>query len=417
MKRLFLTVIFFYWVTTVFVPIVYTVLFGLEYENMLAAPEYRMKAAVIMTSMLFLASILIFISNGSNDRLEPIIFVPNRYTEVVTIGQIFLVFILGGGSLSAYAYINWSGQLNGTLINYIELFIEIVPLIIIRLLSENNNKELFAIVLYVLYTVSKSSRSGVMYVVLFYLCMRIASSKCKGVNVKRLLLVGIGSLSAPFIYFFTSNNRGFDYSDGKVLLDRIIQRLSCLDCFGRAVQAYELKDYNITLFNEKYSFWKQLRIFINTLVPGDIFESDVWANQYHRSIFSDYTIEWSQTNYMSINLTLPGYLLLKYSVPIAIVLGAVIIYLLYRICDKYKNYNVCRVVAVMGLWELLYFFDWTFVFVRIERIIFTVFAYYEYRKIKETGCIEIGKYRFRLFGKKGQSYVTSQYYYQLSQQR
>ena len=256
-----------------------------------------------------------------------------------------------------------------------------------------------------------------MYVVLFYLCLRIASSKCKGLNVKRLFMIGIGAGAAPFIYLFTSNNRGLGYSGGKMLIDRIIERMSCLDWLGRVVQASELNDYNAMLFNEKYSLAKQLQMFVNTIVPGDIFEADVWANQYHRSIFSGYSIEWSQTNYMSINMTLPGYLLLKYSITVAIIIGAVLIYLLYRICEKYKNTNVCRVVAVTGLWEILYFFDWTFVLVRIERIILTALVYYEFRLIKEKGCIGVGKYRIKLPKRKGRSYARNKCYYKLSQQR
>lgn len=404
MKRVFLSVIGFYWVTTVVVPFFYVLFFGYDISTF-STNEYQFKAALLMTFTLLLASVLIMMSGEKNERLAPTIKSPYKYMECVAAFHIFFILVLGGG-IAGFVNAVWSGDVNGTVYSYASLFLEVTPLMFIKIFSENEKKCTAAIVIYIIYTLTNTSRAGIMYVALFYICARVASTKYATGNKKRDLYMGIGGMvAAPFAFIFASGARGFHFENIKILMDNIISRLSSIDLLGRAVCAYEKKDYIASLFQEKYSFIRQMELIVNSALPGDIFKPDVMPNQYFRTIFLDYSLEWSETNYMSINLTLPGYLMLKYSVIPAVLIGAFLIFLMYKLCAKYKNNNFFRVAAITGLWELLCFFDWNMIFVRLERIAFTVFLYYEYRQLKETGCIRLGRLRFIICGRKWRWYA------------
>lgn len=85
----------------------------------------------------------------------------------------------------------------------------------------------------------------------------------------------------------------------------------------------------MTIFKDKYSPINQFKIFINNIVPGDIFEFDVYPNQYYRSAFMEFPLNRSKEYYTSINLTLPVYFYMYTNFFISVLMGGVLIWMYF----------------------------------------------------------------------------------------
>lgn len=83
------------------------------------------------------------------------------------------------------------------------------------------------------------------------------------------------------------------------------------------------------IFKDKYSPISQLKIFINNIVPGDIFEFDVYPNQYYRSAFMDFTLKRSKEFYTSINLTLPVYFYMYSNFVVSVLATGILIWVYF----------------------------------------------------------------------------------------
>ena len=167
------------------------------------------------------------------------------------------------------------------------------------------------------------------------------------------------------------------------MIDSIIGRCSILEILGRVLQGVHTSNYNVDLFESKYSIINQAQGAINSLLPGSIFPEDNMPNTYFRAIFSNYDEEFVRRNYMSINMTPIGYFSLKYSVPLSIVFAVLLVVFFYKVCKRNKNKLLFRVFAVIGLWEILYFFDWNMILIRFLKITMTLLTYFAYLSLRK----------------------------------
>lgn len=75
---------------------------------------------------------------------------------------------------------------------------------------------------------------------------------------------------------------------GMELTDQIVGRCSNLEVLGDALYQKKENLWNSDVFERKYSIENQFKICVNSLVIGDVFEDDVYPNQYYRTIFQRY---------------------------------------------------------------------------------------------------------------------------------
>jgi len=386
MKKLFLCTIWFYWATAIFIPNIYTLFIG--YSNTFSFGSgldniddvYKLEATLIFTIAVIF--ITVFLKRGRIDAiLEPINSLQDDiYFELITVFFIILILIIGKGSLSSYQRSVLQGGLSGSLFNYATFFFDIQTLFLARILSKARNKNIIPIVLYVAYTICIGSRSGLMFLVLFEVCDIFSGGKNKQKKLKYLLIL---VLLSPFAFLISTAIRGVEIKNVKFLIDSIIGRCSILEILGRVLQGVHTSNYNVDLFERKYSIINQAQGAINSLLPGSIFPEDNMPNTYFRAIFSNYDEEFVRRNYMSINMTPIGYFSLKYSVPLSIVFVVLLVVFFFKVCKRNKNKLLFRVFAVMGLWEILYFFDWNMILIRFLKITMTLLTYFAYLSLRK----------------------------------
>ena len=96
-------------------------------------------------------------------------------------------------------------------------------------------------------------------------------------------------------------------------------------------------------------------------MPGQIFDFDVMPNNYYRAMFLGYSESFVFDNYMSVNLTLPIYLYMKYSY-FSIIISIFYILGFYKLVLFLKRYPLLVIMFLSVFYNILYFFDWNMVF-------------------------------------------------------
>jgi hypothetical protein len=144
------------------------------------------------------------------------------------------------------------------------------------------------------------------------------------------------------------------------LYQRILGRLSYLDNVMMPVKyKKENCDECLRIFEDKYSFTNQFKIIVNNLVPGDVFEFDVYPNQYYRSAFMRLPEQEAKEHYTSINITLPVFLFMKTSFVPACFLAGIFFWLYYLFTLlAFKIHPLAGLVFISNIYSgLLTFFD------------------------------------------------------------
>lgn len=146
---------------------------------------------------------------------------------------------------------------------------------------------------------------------------------------------------------------------------KIMARISYLESVMLPIHYKNVNDkQRMTLFNEKYSPIKQLKLIINNLVPGDIFEFDVYPNQYYRAaFFIDFSTKRAKEFYTSINMTLPVYFYMYFSFWISCIAAAALIWLYFILTAVlFRVHPLLGVSLLATLYPgLLTFFDFVMI--------------------------------------------------------
>lgn len=112
------------------------------------------------------------------------------------------------------------------------------------------------------------------------------------------------------------------------LMYQIMGRVSYLENTMLPIH-YKNDEARMAIFKDKYSPVRQIQLLINNVVPGNVFEFDVYPNQYFRAAFMDFTLKRALEFYTSINVTLPVYFYMYTNFYISCLLAAASIWLYF----------------------------------------------------------------------------------------
>lgn len=379
MKRLFCCTLFLYWLVSVICPMLFFQCFGFYWNlDPKCPPEYMWKATIIVTITIFASILLINLISLKNSKLE------KKETNKIGLNYLTFVFIfyiigfgvISGFSIKKYMLMIFRGELSGGILSYIDLIANILCIFILYelYLDLPKRKEKQSVIIYIVYSLINASRAGVLNCVLVIICKAFSFKQNKKNKIRNIIVILSFIVVAPVSFLVITNIRDTSTDNLKVF-HLIVARCSNMETAGLALYQAEEKSYEKKVFKEKYSLSNQIKLITNTLVIGSVFEDDVYPNTYYRHIFMGYQKDFVRKNYMSINLTLPIYFVLKYSTIPGIFISILVIVFCYLLCEKYRNNGFFRIFAFIGLWNLLYFFDWVHLFSQLERIFFAYFMF------------------------------------------
>ena len=143
---------------------------------------------------------------------------------------------------------------------------------------------------------------------------------------------------------------------------KMVARISYDEIAGIELEQYMENKYQKEIFQEKYGVMNQLEQCINSIMPGDLFESDVQPNQYWRAVFVGWSLQGCQEHYMSMTSMLPMYLIMKYGFFYGIIISIVVIVGIYFLISKIKEPVVSSFLAGVIFYTFFQFFDWCYHF-------------------------------------------------------
>jgi hypothetical protein len=269
--------------------------------------------------------------------------------------KLVILFTTGGFAAAI------SGETNGTVSNYISLFFNPFTLLLVLLFVQKKRSNIvIAILFYVLSVTLSGSRSGIITIFfVFFIGYTFEIFKIYQKKLSNFLKYSI--FLTPIIFIFATKLRGVDEVFSlDFLLNQIVGRMSVLETSMLPVYYYD-NNLNLELFYDKFSFWNQLKLIIDGILPGQIFDFDVMPNNYYRAMFLDYSESFVFDNYMSVNLTLPIYLYLKYSY-FSIIFCVMYVLGFYKLTLLLKRYPLFVIILLSVFYNILYFFDWDMVF-------------------------------------------------------
>lgn len=388
MKRLYMYMLLFLWGSGVCFPVMWYLYRG-GFAKVYGTPDkYLWLSAKLVTWVVFISIFLIIIlpdfKKGISNLTIGSKLSRNTNSNVLVFYMLLgirLIDNLWNAYQSGLTVFQWmiQGGNQGRLMGYVGIFTDLSVLMAMYLLAYKKHIKVIPFVItYVFYTVVCGSRSGMMWILVILIGMLLCvENEPFKISLKQYLpYILIGILLMPVLYVVASSLRGYENYGFEYMVNQIVARISILEDSGVALRKADCGEWNAGLFYEKYSFVNQLKCIVNSMVPGSIFEQDIWPNLYYRAIFLGESVEQCRAMYCSNYLILPVYLLLKYQVVLAVVLSVVLLVGLYILLEIFEKYAISRICAVYLLWEVFCFFDWGFVADRFRGIICTfVFVY------------------------------------------
>ncbi len=376
MKRLFTLYIVYRWALCVFLPLIYFYVFRGRYVFLygLNCPDaYIWKAAAIITIPLLIFLLLALLIGGKyKDRyVEP--YMVKRveiYYYIVVAFNIVKIIVMGDYSkaLTSGASV-WS---------YLGLLFDIqVAFLLVIFLEKETINIVFEIGAFFLVTFVASSRSGLLTVVWSLALMLMVTRKYLKARKAFFLLILICCIMAPIVFRVTTLQRGKGVQNTTQLMDMIVGRCSYLETLGGALYQADQDEWEEEIFRDKYSLDNQFKQAVNTILPGDLFPGDVNPNQYYRAIFMGYSEEACKNAYTSINLSLSGYLYIKYGFILSIVFTVSLLLLLFLLSTcvpKLKMFGIIGSTVILA--NLLDYFDWVMLTRDILRMLISIVAFY-----------------------------------------
>lgn len=379
MKRLFLFELAFYWILHVVGPLFYYHIRG-EYVyiyQQYCPPEYMNKAAVIISIPIIITFILVaFVLPFGQGMIQATL---NRRIDVYFyFGCLFMIM----QQMHIGQYTN-SAVIHGTIWAYASMFFDLGALLLAIYVTANEKVNLVLMGgLYLAVTLIASSRQGALILVIALLAMLITTQKYMRQRKVIFVIILCICLASPFGYMYATTRRGGPVGEGIELLDQIVGRCSNLELLGDALYQQEEDIWNAEVFERKYSVSNQLKICINSLMIGDVFEADVYPNQYYRTVFQKVPEQQAKETYTSINLTLPGYLNLKYPLFFAIFITVCILTAIYTLACLARWPRYVSVILLINVTNsFLDYFDWVMIVNDLLRLTLTLGAFYLVEKI------------------------------------
>ncbi|ETZ24512.1 hypothetical protein [Pedobacter sp. V48] len=367
MKKSVIGIILYFLILHVLIPGVYYLFNGFVpiYTDLIDIPSL-IKSAILIILPVCLSLIILYLLPKDQEIAPNIEGKP--VTELFYFSVLFkmAVFYYFGGFASII-----NGEVNGTFSNYFSLFFNpFILLLVVLFVQKKRTNIILAVLFYVVSITLSGSRSGIL-AIFFVFMIGYSFQTFQGYKNKLYSFLKYSLLISPFLFIYATSIRGAaDTIDKSVLLNQIVGRMSTLETSMMPLYFYH-NNMDMELFYDKYGIWNQLKLILDGIIPGQIFDYDVMPNNYYRAIFMGYSKSFVVENYMSINLTLPIYLYLKYSY-LSILFTILYVLGFYKIVLALKNYPLLVVVVLSVFYNVIYFFDWVMVFSQIYTALLTV---------------------------------------------
>lgn len=368
MKKVFISILMFFWGFHFFLPWLYYKIFG--YVNIYSDIRYP----YIINKAFLLNSISIF------GAIFFILFLPDRKKLIIgrfkhttklfflSILYILIFYIFSGGYLGIR-----SGELSGSYLAYIKLFLNVFVILFMALYFQKS-KVYFTIliVIYVILQTMLGSRSAIISIIMIFILGSMFKNfnQYKKIILKYIIILGIIS---PLLFFYATFSRGSKL-DKQQLKRMIIGRVSLIELAMLPIYFKDMKKENeLRLFYKKYHLIHQGKLIFNSFFPGNLFIHDVDPNQYYRSIFLGLSEKRAREYYTSINMTLPTYFYMYSNFYVACFLFIIFIWLYYIIWILVGEKNIyIFIMLLLNLYSLLYFFDFVMYFRELFSSLLTI---------------------------------------------
>lgn len=336
MKKVYISILLFFLVFHYIIPCFFYFTYGFVniYSNL-----YDFES-IIKGFLLNFISIIgaIFFVAYLPDKRQQVEPVYQHTTKFYSIAAFFVIipFILYGGFAGALR-----GAANSSVFSFLKLFFDFSTAIFFALFLQRKVLNVFYLFfLYIFILTFTGSRSAVIFIFLLVLMYPMFSNS----NIYRPIVLKyfkMGLLISPILFIIGTSTRTQKKDEGlhkiSYVGEKIIGRISFLELNMIAISKTDNKTADIALFENKYGASNQLKQIVNAASPIDPFIYDIDPNQYFRAIFLGYTEKEVRSSYMSINLSLPVYLYIKYGFIFACVFSILIISGIYCVLFKFRN--------------------------------------------------------------------------------
>ena len=381
MKRVyFLTCLIFVLLHILFPLAVYSV-FGFRYEYYPVGEQYVYFGAGILLLSLAVASFCIFLYSKRKRSITIQDLRNSKYLQGMAVEFLFLLSVIinlfsivATGSFEAIL----KGAANSTLTSYLKLFLDLRLLYFCVLIKSYSDKKLAMILtwsgLYFFITMLYHSRSGILWIVLFTLWIISGIKSSSKIKTRIIYFIIALALAAPFLFLVATNARTNTRYSASYIAHKLIARISFDEIAGIELEQNLEGSYKKSLFEEKYSLKNQGEQILNSILPGDIFPSDVQPNQYWRAIFAGWREDLAKEHYMSMTFMLPMYFILKYGFSLGFIYFVLFFFCMYVLISRIKD-PVASIFLIGTLtYSVFQYFDWCYHFQDIFYFTLTFFA-------------------------------------------
>lgn len=272
-----------------------------------------------------------------------------------------------------------TGGMAGSLMAYLSIFLNPTVFIVILVFYQKKKYNVGWLLLSFIALVTLTGKRSAIIVVILMLLMYPAFDNYNLYKTKLRRYIAFFFLLSPALFILGSKMRGIDMDllNNELILKAIFGRLSMIELAGIPIHYKDLgSGFDIDLFNEKYGLVHQLKLMLDSLIPGNIFEFDVMPNQYYRAVFLGYSADYAQDNYLSLNLTLPVYFYMFTGFIPAVILTAMLLVGYYLLWRKYSGNVVVSIALITQLYTMLYYFDFVMWFSQIITTALSILTLY-----------------------------------------
>lgn len=334
------------------------------YNTFLDMPAYTKAGLLIFISFSISLLVLLFLPKGKT-------IVPKLNTTAIT--SLFYFSVLFK-LFTFYLYGGYSGLLAGDgagkINTYIAIFLNPFTLLLILFFGQSKKSSLIKpIIFYIISVTLSGSRSGILSV-FFVFFIGLAFDSFSFYKNKIIKFLKYSLILSPMLYVFATQTRNGSTVDYSFLQYAIVGRMSTIETAMYPVY-YKDNNLDMNLFNEKYSVVNQFKLILDAFLPGQFFDFDISPNNYYRAMFMDASLNYVRENYMSINMTLPVYLYVKYGY-FCVFLTVIYIIGFYRLINYLKENPLIVIALLSCFYSMIYYFDWLMTFTELYSALLTV---------------------------------------------
>lgn len=335
-------------------------------------------AAAINVFGIGIAMLSIKMLPASKDRVKAVIDGNGlRHLFYVSVFFKLIYGIVSGGINGVIA-----GEMNGTMLNYANIFLNPTILMACIFLLENGQRK--AYVVFLLYAIEETlsgSRGAIMMLPLLLIYgQAFEGFDSKRKEVWRMLKVSIAF--APFVFMFATALRT-DISSMDIfdICNMIVGRISSLELAMIPIHYAGAPEADWNLFFDKYGALSQIKGIINSISPLKPYDPDILPNGYYYAIFLGRSIDYVKTYYSSIPITLPVFVFL-YTGVWGVVWFAAIMNVYFVFVSHIIRHPVLCVISVLQLYSTLIYFDFVFLFKVAYSFLLTGFLLMAYLSVR-----------------------------------